>query len=363
MMASLGPTLPGLARQTGSTLEGISWLFMSGSFGFLLGALLGSRLYDRFEGHRIVAVALAVSALGFFLIPFSPALWMLIVLKLILGFAAGTIDTGVNTLLMWLHGKKVPPYMNALHFCFGLGAFLTPIIVGRVMAATGGIAWAYWILAVVMLPVAAWFVTVPSPPIPAHPEAVSLKRKISPLVMLVAAFFFLYVGAEISFGGWIYTYAVRLDLANAERAAYLTSAFWGAFTVGRLLSIPRAVMAKPSRLLGLDVCCCLASLALILFFAASPTALWIGAIGFGFFMAPIFPTTLSLAERRMHITGAVTGWFFVGASLGAMLMPSLIGQHFETIGPRVAMFVILADMALALVVLAALLRGAARIDP
>ncbi len=51
-------------------------------------------------------------------------------------------------------------------------------------------------------------------------------------------FFFLYVGAEVGFGGWIFTYAVALDLGSETAAAYLTSAFWGALTFGRLLTIP-----------------------------------------------------------------------------------------------------------------------------
>ena len=39
-------------------------------------------------------------------------------------------------------------------------------------------------------------------------------------------------------------------------------------------------------------------------------------------VASIFPTTLSLAERHVTITGQVAGWFFVGASLGGMSLPS-----------------------------------------
>jgi len=41
-----------------------------------------------------------------------------------------------------------------------------------------------------------------------------------PLVITAALFLFFYVGAEISFGGWVYTYAVTLKLASAAVAAY-----------------------------------------------------------------------------------------------------------------------------------------------
>jgi fucose permease len=72
-------------------------------------------------------------------------------------------------------------------------------------------------------------------------------------------------------------------------------------------------------------------------------------------MAPVFPVILSFAERRMPITGKVTGFFFVGASTGGMTLPWLIGQLFEGIGPQVTMVIILVDLVAALAVLVALL--------
>jgi fucose permease len=60
-------------------------------------------------------------------------------------------------------------------------------------------------------------------------------------------------------------------------------------------------------------------------------------------MASIFPTTLSLAERRMMITGRVTGWFFVGVGAGAMTIPWMVGQLFEGIGPQVLLIALALD--------------------
>lgn len=57
----------------------------------------------------------------------------------------------------------------------------------------------------------------------------------------------------------------------------------------------------------------------------------------------------------MAITGRVTGWFFVGASAGGMTLPWLIGQLFDSIGPRAMMFFILGDLVLAAGVLAVLM--------
>jgi FHS family Na+ dependent glucose MFS transporter 1 len=166
------------------------------------------------------------------------------------------------------------------------------------------------------------------------------------LVGLIALFFFLYVGAEVSFGGWIFTFTTALKLANAAEAAYITSAFWGSLTIGRLLAIPIATRVRPRMMLFTDLLGCLASVGIILLWSNSLVAVWLGTLGIGLSMASIFPTTLSFAERRLTITGQVTGWFFVGAGAGGMVLPWLIGQLFDSVGPRVTMLGILGDIIL-----------------
>jgi fucose permease len=91
----------------------------------------------------------------------------------------------------------------------------------------------------------------------------------------------------------------------------------------------------------------------ILLWPGSAIALWAGALGLGLFLASIFPTLMSLAERKMAVTGSVTGLFLVGSSAGGMSLPWLIGQLFEPLGPRVAMVVIAADLVATFVVWAA----------
>jgi fucose permease len=74
-------------------------------------------------------------------------------------------------------------------------------------------------------------------------------------------------------------------------------------------------------------------------------------------MASVFPTTMSLAEHRIPITGQVTGWFLVSASIGGMLLPWLIGQLFEPVGPRMTMVAILLDLMATMLVLIVLVRA------
>ena len=71
-MALIGPSLPRLAENTGSTISQISILFTASSGGYFLGSVLGGRLYDHYAGHPILAVVLGIMIIGIALIPFMP---------------------------------------------------------------------------------------------------------------------------------------------------------------------------------------------------------------------------------------------------------------------------------------------------
>ena len=360
--ASLGPTLQGLADQTRTQISQASILFTAVNLGYLLGALRGGRLYDHRPGHRIQVLALLVMLGMMALVPVVPVLWLLSAALVVLGFAEGTLDVGGNTLLVWVHGEKVGPLMNGLHFFYGVGAFLSPLVVAQAILVTGGIRWAYWLIALALIPILLYLTRLPSPASPAHEPDAPAAQPGGGLVILIAAFFFLSVGAETSFGGWIFTYARATHLATEVTAAYVTSAFWGAFTLSRALAIPISTRVHPRWILLANQVGCLASLAAVLVWPASPAALWAGACGVGLFSASIIPTLLTLAGRSIRISGQVTGRFFAGGSAGSMLIPWLIGQLVEPAGPRVVIEIIFAATAASLVIFAGLMLRFARAE-
>ncbi|OGB91649.1 MAG: hypothetical protein A2Z31_09360 [candidate division NC10 bacterium RBG_16_65_8] len=352
--ASLGPTLPGLAENTRSRVSEIGSLFAARSLGYLAGSLVGGRLYDRIPGHPVMAAGLLLMAGMMGLAPVVSQLWMLGAAILILGLAEGALDVGGNTLLVWVHRDEVGPFMNGLHFFFGLGAFLSPLIIAQVLLRGGDLVRAYWTLAVLLLPAVFWLPRFSSPAAPEMSTGRAADKVNGRLVALIVVFFFLYTGAEIAFGGWIYSYAVALRLSSDAVAAYLTSTFWGSLTLGRLLAVPLAVRFPSRSILLIDCIGCLTSLAILLLGSHSLWATFVGTCGVGLSMASIFPAALSLAQGRMRITGQVTGWFFVGASAGGMVLPWLIGQFFESAGPRATMVILLVDIVAATGILAIL---------
>jgi len=173
----------------------------------------------------------------------------------------------------------------------------------------------------ILLPIGGWLWLLPGP---TRKTTITKSRHIKGsrrFIFLVALFLFFYVGAEVGFGGWIFTYATALKLSTATTAAYLTSGFWTALTVGRMLAVPIAKRVSYCSLLFVNLAGSLASFALILLFPNSISALITGVCGLGLFMASVFPTLLSFANKEFDLTGQMTGGFITGASFGAMSVP------------------------------------------
>jgi MFS transporter, FHS family, Na+ dependent glucose transporter 1 len=359
--AVTGPTLEGLSRHTRSTVEQISYLFVLRSLGYLIGSFTAGRLYDRVKGHPLMVSVICIMVLAMFLIPLVPLLWLLAGVVMILGIAEGLLDVGGNTLLVWVHREEMKPYMTGLHFFYGLGALVSPIIVGIVLANTSDIYWAYWSLGLLMLLPAMWLARLRSPQPIVETETAPTKPALPVLIGLIALFGFLYVGAEGSYGGFVSKYTFDMGLQDVAGAAYLASAFWGAITAGRLLSIPLASRFKALAILLADLLLALIGMALVLAFPGSLAVLWVGTLLVGLGMASVFPTMLILAEQYMTITGRITSWFFVGSSLGGMTLPWVIGQLYAPVGPRVTMMAITTNLVLDLVILGVIILYSRRI--
>ena len=360
ILASIGPTLDALSDQTGSTLSQISILFTANSLGYIAGSLAAGRAYARLTGNTVLATALVGMAALTVFIPLSGNLWLLIALFGGIGIAIGLIDVGCNTLLVWLFGSDVPPYMNTLHLGFGVGAVLSPLIVDRFAVVTDDATAAFWLFAALMLPVAAWIYRTPSPRPPtaaASSDAPGVVRRYRWFLGITAVFFFMHVGAELSFGGWIFSYAEELGKPETT-ARVLNSLFWGGLVLGRLAAIPMSRRLTPARMLQLDLAGAIASIGLMALLPDWSLSIWIGTIGFGASVASIFASSINFAEQRMTITSHVTALFLVGGSAGSMSLPWLVGQYFDSRGPESMVYVV-AGASLAAAALFLIMRAVA----
>lgn len=72
-------------------------------------------------------------------------------------------------------------------------------------------------------------------------------------VTFVGIFLCVYVGAEVCYGGWLYTFAVDMKWATRQGADYATALYWASFTFGRILAIPISTKISSTILLVVDI--------------------------------------------------------------------------------------------------------------
>lgn len=347
----LGPALPHLAAMTGSTLGQISVLFTARALGNMLGSLLSGRLVDRFPAHRVLAVMLLLMAAGLAAVPFSQGLVALTAVIFLLGLAEVSANAGSNTLLLWVHGRESPPWISALHFCFGLGNTLVPLVLVAVLALTGHFAWAFWAVALYALLLLWPLARLPSPtaPLPRADDAPEPPADAWRLALFLFMFG-LYVGLEITFAGWVTAYAT-LGGMPGEEAAILATLFWLALSAGRLLAIPLLRRFSPWWVLRGCLALGLAT-ALLLQLGWLPLAFV--SLLFGLAASAIFPTLFGLSNQLMTMSGRTTGLIFLAAGIGAMAVPSLAGPLLERAGTGAFPLLLMALLGLLAVALVAL---------
>jgi hypothetical protein len=116
------------------------------------------------------------------------------------------------------------------------------------------------------------------------------------LKILLATFFFVYVGMEIGFAGWISSYVVMSDLTSSHaKAAYATSVFFSALALGRVMAIPLAVYVSNSTMLRVQLSLTLASAVLVVVIAPMSYNLAVVSSGvMGLACSSLFPLVMTL---------------------------------------------------------------------
>jgi len=360
--AVIGPSLLKLVEQTDSSLSEISLIFPTRAISYLMGSLLAGFLFDKYKGHKLLIRILPFMAIALVLIPFSKTPIVLILIAMVMALATSLVDVGCNSLLFRVPDIDIGPAMNGLHFFFGLGSFLAPLLLAGSLRFSNGIQWGYWSLGLFSILILVQFIKLPEPALKLSSQTdghLSRKPKLvnrTTIIWVIAIFFFGFVGVEVGYGDWLSAYSIKAGLADQQAAILLTSTYWGAFTISRLISIPLAMRIKPKKILLTDVAGSVLGLGMVFLFPDRSEILWVGTVILGFSVASLFPTMMTFAEGLLPMTGKVTSIFFVSGSVGSIFLPWLIGRSVEDQGPNFIIQVLFVTLLLAAVVFVILMQ-------
>ncbi|XP_060573550.1 sodium-dependent glucose transporter 1-like isoform X2 [Ruditapes philippinarum] len=131
-----GPVFPDLRQIIQEDLAKSSWMFTTGSFGYLCGSFIGGILYDKLNKVLLLAVSSFGSGVSMLLTPYCSSLAAMLFIKFAGGFFFGGLDTGGNADIIHVWGADVDTYMQALHFAFSIGTLLSPLATEPFLAGT-----------------------------------------------------------------------------------------------------------------------------------------------------------------------------------------------------------------------------------
>ncbi|XP_014898332.1 sodium-dependent glucose transporter 1 [Poecilia latipinna] len=361
----LGPTFEDLAANVHKNISNISYIFVGRAAGYIGGSLVGGILFELTNPHVLLGVSMLLTAFGMFAIPFCKQALFLTGIMSVVGISMGVLDTGGNVLILNTWGEQSGPHMQALHFSFAAGAFASPIIAKLLFGHDGNGStpakptnppnvtlttvsntmiryihaksstlksmWAYIVIGSFLLFISLLFFVLYSRGGASRdkPQAAAGKPKMAKhhlaLVILLFFFFFAYVGAEVAYGSFIFTFAKDYAHMPEAHAAGLNSLFWGTFAATRGMAIFFAACLYPGTMILLCLLGTMLSSLLLCFFTNHNAVLWVGTSLYGASMATTFPSGISWLEQYTTVTGHTAAAFVVGAATGEMVLPALVG--------------------------------------
>ncbi|NWI95153.1 MFS4B protein, partial [Pitta sordida] len=366
-IAVLGPTFPNLAANVGKNVSDIYYLFVGRSLGYLGGSVIGGVLFDCMNASLLLALSLLATTVGLYGIPWCKDSLLLTVLMSVIGGSMGILDTGGNVLALKTWGAEAGPHMQALHFSFAAGAFVAPILAKMALggseskelpaaektnqsvlksvptasaaSATPALQhhleedflWSYVVIGTYLLLISIFFFILCSKGNSARDKSKNSQQKGMfakyhyALIGLLFVFFLFYVGAEVTYGSYIFTYAKVFAEMKENEAAALNSVFWGAFAACRGVAIFGAAFLYPGTMIVLSLLASLVSSSALAFFAHYRALLWVGSAVYGASMATVFPSGISWIEQYTVVQGKSASLFVIGAALGEMCIPAVVG--------------------------------------
>jgi len=308
-------------------------------FTCLLASLVTGVVVDSI-GYMPVAIAgFIMTAACIFLLAKAKTYAQAIVACLLLGFGAMALNTVGNTLIpqVLFEGKNPAAASNLGNVFFGLGLFLTPLVVSFLFRKTTYEKAVAALGVIILIPVVFTFMA-KYPDVKAGfaiSQAVGLLAE--PAVLIAAFALFCYISLEVSFCNWIPPFGkevITKENPEAEEGAAdasaqrMLSVFAIAMMAGRVIAgfIPQITNVGGWVIAGAAVAATLIILAMTV--AKKSSMAWILAALAGLAFAPCFPTTVGVVFSQFtpNVYGSIFGIIFAIGLAGAVIVPKAIGN-------------------------------------
>jgi len=330
----LGSAWPVMYSQIGANFSNAGFVTMLIAGGTIIASLLSDRITRKLGAGLTTALGVLVAGLVMFGFSNATAFWMLCVLAIPYGLAAGTIDAALNNYVALHYSSR---HMSWLHAFWGVGASISPIIMST--ALLHGLGWETGYFSVSMIQIGIAIVMFASLPLwRKNNGGVPTKKdagKAMPLrqvlkikgVKLVLPAFFAYCAVEMTTILWGISYLVLHRGIPAEIAARYGALYVGGMTVGRFLGGFIANRFGDRNMIRGSVAIMITGILMIVIPFEANMASLVGLLVLGLGSATVYPSIIHSTPSNFGAENAraIIGVQMAGAYTGSMFMPPLLG--------------------------------------
>ncbi len=349
-VALLGSIKIPLARRLQMDEARVGGLVSMFGFAMIPVMLVMGFLTDLLDKQAVVVAGALLIVASLALLSRAGRYWHALVAVLLLSAGWSALINVLNVMMEAAFGGPPTYHMNLGNFFFGLGAFLTPLVIAYLLRRAG-YAWAVLVWAVLALLVGVFALFVDFAGLLAAledaAEATGQARAraadvgigallADPVMWLTALALVFYAPMEATMAAWATTYLTDRGLPEG-RAFTLLSGFWLAF-MGSRLATALLVAAFPLPAGGDTVLIIVLSLLCILVWAGAVFSAGRATAGAmvvlaGLVFGPTFPTIIGVLVGHVNVdvspalAGRAVGLFFAIGGIGWSVIPMLIGAY------------------------------------
>ncbi len=340
---AVGVLLPNLQTYYHVNKASIGFLFLCSTAGYFIASFNNGLLIDKLGKQWALMAGTLLFCCGTGTLVLMPPFPLALFAFALIGFGLAVLDDGLNSYVAELPNNTTK--LNYLHFFYGAGAWLGPIVASTLLALQWGwhsvyIVWVcFSLVALISLGIFFKGGRDGSSKAMSHDETLTDKESLlvttlkQHVVWLAAFFLLIYVGSEVTLGSWSYSFFTEARHIAPLPSGWIVSGYWLGLSLGRLLLGHVAVRIGNKRMIQLCLFGVVVGL-LLIWLIPLPFVSAFGLFLTGFSLGPIFPTTIALMPTLVsaRILPTAIGFLASLGSMGGALFPWLAGNLAQYIG-------------------------------
>jgi MFS transporter, FHS family, glucose/mannose:H+ symporter len=315
VIASYGPSIPHIIVRFDVGVSVAGLIVTANFLGEVIGLMALGLTHARWSLGQRLGVGSSVFGVGLLAAAAAPTWPLLLLAVFVLGIGAGGLVVLINLYFATRFGHRSPAMLGLVNTAYGVGTFIGPALV----AVTRGYSAVFAVVGAGVL-VCLVFLRRAEDDAVARQAPPRLNTRTLGLVITFALLLLVYEGLEAGVGTWEATDLLSLG-ASAQFAAAATSVYWGAFTLGRVLTAPLAVRWSPQRILVPAFI--IGTLLLLAIRAGVYPPVMFALVGLC--AAPIFPVAVSWMTRVIPNATTLVTYAILGAVVGSAIVPAALG--------------------------------------